>query len=503
MTVWPRPVVLAVLDGVGLREETEANAIEQADTPTLDRLMDQYPMTTLTAHGTAVGLPEDALGGSEVGHMQLGAGRLVKETPKRIDEAIEDGSFFDKGEMDQAFQHAEQNNGRIHFIGLCSDAYVHSHIEHLHALLKASESYDVTPVIHPVLDGRDTGPRSAERYLSMLQDWCDQYDASIGAMMGRYYGMDRDENWERTERAYRAIVDGDVPVHDSIIAALETSYDDDTSDEFVEPVQIDEVTVESGDALIMFNFRADRARQLTAAFLQHDKTPVGHAIADLHIATMAQYDDDFDAPVLFERHTVDGTLGAWLAEHDIPQLRVAESEKRAHVTYFFNGREEDPYPLEDRQIFESPDVPTYDETPAMRAEAITDRVCDAIEDGKNGFILANFSNADMIGHTGNLEAAIEAVEVVDACLEKLHAAVEETPFTLIVTADHGNADDMSGEMETSHTKNPVPLIVCTDRDVSFSDGDGLYQIGPSILAMNEHVSSVMGEPLFSLDHSEG
>ena len=497
MTVWSHPVVLVVLDGVGLRDEEAANAVAQAEKPTLDRLMDKYPLTSLSAHGEAVGLPSGALGGSEVGHMQIGAGRLVTETPKRINESIADDSFFAKDELDDAFTHATKNDGTVHLIGLCSDAYVHSHIKHLKAVLEASEGDDTEVVIHPILDGRDTGPQSAERYLQTITEWVDERDVSFGAMMGRYYGMDRDKNWERTERAYQVLVNQETSQSSSVFEALDEAYADGTTDEFVEPVQVSGTTISSGDSVIMFNFRADRARQLTQCFLS-DRAPSFTNDMDVQITTMTRYKDDFDAPVLFERHDVDEPFGSWLADHDISQLRVAESEKKAHVTYFFNGRREEPYASEDRTIFKSPDVPRYDETPAMRAEAITERVTEAIDGQQYGFILANFSNADMIGHTGNMDAAINAVEVVDACLKQIHEAVNDSPYTLLVTADHGNAEMMQGEEKTSHTRNPVPFIVCTGEDVSFTEEEnGLYQIAPAILAMNDHIEAKMGTPLFS------
>lgn len=486
---WDQPVLVVVMDGFGIREEEEGNAIAAADTPVLDRSFEQYPWTTVPACGEDVGLLDDGLGGSEVGHMQLGAGRKVPMTPKRITDTIRDGSFYDNDTLHQAIDHARDNDGRLHIMGLCSDKGIHALIEHCYAVLELCdrEGFD-SVVVHMFLDGRDTEPAVAQRYIDALEEEFEDRPGSVATVSGRYYAMDRDQNWERTKQAYDALVRGEGLEAGSPSEALQQAYDRDETDEFVQPTVIDDRGIEDGDSVFLFNFRADRCRQLAASFVEDTFDGFEREeFDDVLFTSMTQYRKDLDNPVAFEKLIVEDGLGQALADHDLAQYRIAESEKFAHVTYFFSGRREDPFEGESRKIFDSPDVDVYSKTPEMRAGSITDHAIDVMDDGDTEFVFVNLSNCDMVGHTGDFDATVEAVEHVDAAVGRLQDAAEDNGYTMFLTADHGNADEMGtpDDPRTAHSTNPVPFMVCEDRDMDFHEDPQLWRIAAAVFEENE------------------
>jgi 2,3-bisphosphoglycerate-independent phosphoglycerate mutase len=467
-----RPVVLVVLDGWGLAEPGPGNAVELADTPVFDRLWDEYPHTTLTAWGEAVGLPEGQMGNSEVGHLNLGAGAVVKQDLLRIDEAVEDGSFFENETLREACR-----TERLHLLGLVSAGGVHASMGHLRALIELAGRADVPDVVvHAFTDGRDTNPDSGMGYVAELESWS---GARIASVTGRYYAMDRDRRRERTELARKALVDGEAEFHaDSGEAAVRAAYERGETDEFIKPTLVgDEGRIRPGDSVIFFNFRPDRARQLTEELAKID---------DLRITTLTEYQEDWDLPVAFPPARPDVTLASTLAEHGVAQLHVAETEKYAHVTYFFNGGEEHPYEGEERCLVDSPrDVPTYDHKPEMSAAAAADAFAKRWQTGDYGFGIINFANPDMVGHTGVIEAAVRAIETVDGCLGQVVETVLASGGACVVTADHGNADNMlepDGGPNTAHSMNPVPLVV-TDDVGELREGGVLADVAPTVLAL--------------------
>ncbi len=498
---WEHPVLLVVMDGFGLREEEHGNAIKKADTPNIESLLENFPSTRLPAAGEHVGLLEGGLGGSEVGHMQIGAGRKIKEMPKIIAESIDSGDFFDKPALNDAITHVEENDGRLHIMGMCSDKAIHSHINHLYAVLELASRRDFDDVcIHMFLDGRDTEPQVAKRYIRELKKKLERLPGTICTLSGRYYAMDRDERWGRTEKAYDAIVRGEGLTADSPEDAVDAAYERGETDEFVQPTVIQDCPVKEGDSVFVFNFRADRCRQITQAFIEEgfDRFDV-KGLDDLYFASMTRYRQDFDNPVAFEKDVVENTLGQVVSDAGLRQYRIAESEKQAHVTYFFSGRREEPFAGEDRKIFPSPQVDVYDKTPEMRAEAVKEKAVAVMQNGDHDFVLVNFSNCDMVGHTGDFEAAVEATEVVDECIGELFQHCRDSEYVLMVTADHGNADEMKDEENqplTAHSFNEVPFILAEDQDIEFHDNPELWRIAPAILAMNGEQSDVMAEPLF-------
>jgi len=508
MSSWDRPVTLIVMDGFGLRDERHGNAIAAADTPHLDELMADYPTVRLPADGEHVGLLPGTLGGSEVGHMQIGAGRLVPQMAAIISNAIDSGDFFDNDTLLDALDHAATHDGRLHVIGLCSDKGVHSHIDHLYGVLRLAARNDFDRIcIHMILDGRDTAPQVAERYIREVQEKLETLPGKICTVSGRYYAMDRDERWDRTRRVYDAIIRGNGRTAATPLTALEQAYDRDETDEFVSPTLVQDCQIQDGDAVFIFNFRADRCRQLTRAFLDDDFDPFEtEDIENLFVSSMTRYSNDFDNPVAFETDNVEHTLGEVLGDRGMRQYRIAESEKKAHVTYFFSGRNEHPFTGEDRRIYPSPEADLYDKTPEMRAEAITDLGCTAMERGEHDLILVNLSNCDMVGHTGDFEATIEAVETVDRCVGRMVDAAGENGYTVLVTADHGNADEMKDEEDeplTAHSHSPVPFIAVMEQEIEFHDDPQLYRIAPAILELNgEDLPDAYSEPLFSIGEKE-
>jgi 2,3-bisphosphoglycerate-independent phosphoglycerate mutase len=464
-------VVLVVLDGWGLADPGPGNAVELADTPVFDELWEKYPHTTLTAWGEAVGLPEGQMGNSEVGHLNLGAGTIVKQDLLRIDEAIEDGSFFENEVLLAACQ-----TDRLHLLGLVSEGGVHASMGHLKALMELATRQGVDDVvIHAFTDGRDTNPDSGAGYIAEVEGW---EGARIATVSGRYYAMDRDKRWERTQLALDAIVKGEAEfTADSGEEAVRAAYERGETDEFIKPTVVgsEEGKLRAGDKAIFFNFRPDRARQLTETLGD-----------DVELTTLTQYREGWDYPVAFPPARPPVTLASTLAERGIAQLHVAETEKYAHVTYFFNGGEEDEYEGEEHHLVDSPrDVPTYDKKPEMSAMAATDAFVERWRERDFGFGIINFANPDMVGHTGVIEAAVKAIETVDGCLGRVVETVAESDGVCVVTADHGNADHMledDGSPNTAHSMNPVPLVVTADVG-ELREGGILADVAPTILAL--------------------
>jgi 2,3-bisphosphoglycerate-independent phosphoglycerate mutase len=475
-------VALVILDGWGLAPPGPGNAVALADTPVFDRLWAEYPHTELAASGEAVGLPAGQMGNSEVGHLTIGSGRVLFQDLMRVNQAIEDGSLFRNEALLRAFEAPN-----VHLLGLVSYGGVHSHIDHLRALLELArrEGMEERTWIHAFTDGRDVRPTSAVHDLAELP--VDR----IATVAGRYYAMDRDKRWDRTERALRAIVSGDGEHANDPIAAVEASYERGVTDEFIEPVVIDgrPRLDPARDSAIFFNFRPDRARQLSEK--------LGELGVDL--TTMTRYRDDFDFPVAFPEQKVEAVLAEVLSAHGIRQLHAAETEKYAHVTYFLDGGREEPFPGEERILVDSPrDVPSYDHKPEMSAAEVAERVVGAIEDDGYGFVVVNFANPDMVGHTGVIPAVVKAVETTDACLGRVVEAVERAGGVSLVIADHGNAETLlqeAGSPHTAHTTNPVPVIL-TARDARLRDGE-LADVAPTILMLLgiEPPSQMTGENL--------
>jgi 2,3-bisphosphoglycerate-independent phosphoglycerate mutase len=495
-----RPVALIVLDGWGYREETTANAIALANTPNWDALMGSVPHTLLEASGRRVGLPEGQMGNSEVGHMNLGAGRVVEQDLVRIGAAIETGTFFSNAALVAACRDAASRGATLHLIGLLGSGGVHALDDHLFALLDLAAREGVgTVAVHGMLDGRDTPPNSGRGFLLETQAQISRYPgrAVLSTLGGRYFGMDRDHRWPRTEKWYRAIIDGvgASATADSVVAALDASYAAGTTDEFVEPIVLHDASgtptprVRDGDVVICFNFRSDRMRQLCDA-LSSPKF-AGFDITGrprLSITTMMEYDPTFTYPVAFPATQLTNMVGEVIAAAGMTQLRTAETEKYPHVTFFFNGGRETPFAGEERRMVPSPKVATYDLQPEMSAAGICDGLVEALEQRRYDFMLCNFANCDMVGHTGSLPAAIAAVEAVDECIGRILAAAAAHGSRVIFTADHGNADVMvdpvTGAPHTAHTTNPVPLlIVDPDGAVPLRAGGALCDVGPTVLEL--------------------
>jgi 2,3-bisphosphoglycerate-independent phosphoglycerate mutase len=495
MTV-PKPVVLLILDGWGYRAERDNNAIALAQAPNYGRFLQQYPWTLLHTSGERVGLPDGLMGNSEVGHLNIGAGRIVYQEITRIDASIRSGEFFTKPVLLDLMKHGRDR--RLHFLGLLSDGGVHSHQEHLYALLRLARQHGVKNVlVHVFLDGRDTAPTRGVEYLAALQQKMREYNVGqIASVSGRYYAMDRDNRWERIEMAYNAMVNGRGRLARDPIAAVKESYDRGVTDEFVVPIVITDErgdpvgTIRAEDAAMCFNFRADRARQITRALTQADlgTFPRRNFPEHLKYVCMTQYDKSFSLPFVFPPQELGHILAEVMADAHLRNLRVAETEKYAHVTYFFNGGVEKAYPGEERILVPSPKVATYDLKPEMSAEGVKDAVVKAVKDGTFDVLIVNFANADMVGHSGKLAAAIKAVEAVDACLGEIEKAVRAQGGALLITADHGNAelmvDPVTGGPHTAHTTNPVPLILIADHaPPRLRSGGALADIAPTLLGL--------------------
>ena len=460
-----------ILDGWGCAPPGPGNAVERADTPVFDRIWAEYPHSMLKASGEAVGLPPGQMGNSEVGHLTIGSGRVLFQDLMRINQAIENGDFFEIPALVEAFERAKGRGANVHLLGLVSYGGGHSHMDHLRALLELAprQAMEDRTWIHAFTDGRDVSPTSA------VSDLAELPAERIATVVGRYYAMDRDKRWERTERALLALLRGEGVRGSDPVAEVRRSYDDGVTDEFVEPIVVEgRPRLEPDDVVIVFNFRPDRARQLTEKLLA----------SRFDVVTMTRYRDDFDCPVAFEEQEVDETLAEVLADHGLRQLHVAETEKYAHVTYFFNGGREDEWPSEVRVLVPSPrDVPSYDHKPEMSASEVADRFVEALETTEFAFAVVNFANPDMVGHTGSIPAAVKAVETVDTCLGRVVEAVENHDGACLVTADHGNAEHMlepDGSPHTAHTTSPVPLVL-TDTNAALTDGE-LADLAPTVLA---------------------
>ncbi len=490
------PVVLAILDGWGHRREQTNNAIRLADTPVMDALWHAYPHTLIEASGAAVGLPDDQMGNSEVGHLTIGSGRVIRQELVRITQAVRDGSLARNGALNTLADSLLQSGGTLHLLGLCSDGGVHSHISHLGGLLQWAAGRGLSDVcVHLITDGRDTAPTSALTYAAMVE--AQIASAGVGRIAtacGRYWAMDRDSRWERTERAYRLYTEPGEPTGQSAAEVIAASHGADVGDEFLEPVRLSEGHLKSGDGLICFNFRPDRVRQLVRALVLSDFE--GFPRTDpprLQVVTFTQYERGLPVEVAFPPESLDGLLGQAVSEAGLRQFRTAETEKYPHVTYFMNGGIEQAFPGEDRHLVPSPRVATYDQSPAMSAEQLTESCVAAIRKGLYALVVINYANPDMVGHTGQIQATTEAIGTVDRCVGRLMEATNRMGGTLLITADHGNAEVMvgsDGRPWTAHTTNPVPVILVEGERrklpghgnaVTLREHGGLADIAPTLL----------------------
>lgn len=490
--------MLMILDGFGENPNNEGNAVNLAKKPNIDKLRKICPVSHIDASGAAVGLPDGQMGNSEVGHTNIGAGRIVYQKLTKITKSIEDGDFFSIPEFTEAIENVKKNNSKLHIMGLLSDGGVHSHQRHLYGLLELAKrkGLDNNVFIHAFMDGRDTLPASGEGYIQELQEKMKEKGVGkIATLSGRYYAMDRDKRWDRVEKAYNALVKGEGVLAKDPIQAIEESYQQEIFDEFVVPTVITDandqplVKIESGDSVIFFNFRPDRARQLTRAIVDDKFDGFKTDKLDIDFVCMTEYDDTMpNVKIAFKPEELTNTFGEVVSKLGKKQLRIAETEKYAHVTFFFNGGREEPYPGEDRILVNSPKVATYDLQPEMSAYEVTEKVLEAINSEKYDTIILNFANTDMVGHTGNIDAAIKAVEAVDKCVGEIVEAVQKQNGVLLITADHGNAEQMidyqTGEPLTSHTTNLVPLILVGMENVELKDGR-LCDLTPTMLDIME------------------
>lgn len=514
-----KSMVLLILDGWGYREDSTANAIFKANTPVLDELTAKYPNMLINTSGMAVGLPEGQMGNSEVGHVNLGAGRVVYQDFTRITKAIEDKSFNENAALCNAVDKAAANQGAVHILGLLSPGGVHSHEDHLFAMINLAKQQGAKKIyLHAFLDGRDTPPRSAKASLEKAQQKLNSIfaddsegDAQIASVIGRYYAMDRDQRWDRVEAAYNLMVSGQAEYrYDNAVSALEAAYQRDENDEFVKASAItntqgETIKVNDGDALIFMNFRADRARQFTRCFtdanfngFERKQTP---ELADFVMLT--QYSADIETSCAFAPEELNNVMGEWLAKHNKSQLRISETEKYAHVTFFFSGGKEDTFEGEERILVPSPDVATYDLQPEMNSTLLTDKLVAAIESGQHDFIVCNYPNGDMVGHTGDFDAAVKACEAVDSSIGRVVEALKKVGGECLITADHGNAeqmlDEISGQAHTAHTCEPVPLIY-VGRNAQTATAGTLSDISPTLLHLMglEQPAEMTGSTLMTI-----
>ncbi len=484
-----------ILDGWGKSPDPKVSAVDQANTPFVDSLYQKYPNANLLTDGMNVGLPEGQMGNSEVGHMNLGAGRIVYQDLAKINKAVKEDTLQDEEVLKNAFQYARDQNKAVHFLGLLSDGGVHSHIDHLKALINAfnkSGGGVGNGYVHAFMDGRDVDPKSGKGFLEDLTSFCADKNTKLASVIGRYYAMDRDKRWERVKLAYDLIVNGEGEKTQDISSAIEKSYSEGVTDEFIKPIALTDDSnapigkIEEGDVVVFFNFRTDRGRELTQVLSQEDFHEYNMHKLDLHYVTMTNYDDSFKGiKVVYDKENIKDTLGEVLAKQDKKQIRIAETEKYPHVTFFFNGGREEPFEGEQRILCPSPKVATYDLQPEMSAYDIRDAIIPELKKGDADFVCLNFANPDMVGHTGIMEAAIKACETVDECAGEIISAGLENGYTTIVIADHGNCDTMvnpDGSPNTAHTTNPVPLIL-VDSDVKEIKDGVLGDIAPTILQL--------------------
>ena len=487
-----KKTILIILDGWGIPEDKNTSAIFKANTPFMDGLYKKYPHATLLTHGMNVGLPDGQMGNSEVGHMNLGAGRIVYQDLAKINMAIENDTLKDEAQLQAAFNYAKSNDKAIHFLGLVSDGGVHSHINHLKGLIKAADQSGVNKAyVHAFTDGRDVDPKSGLGHIEDLQNYIKDTNVRLASVVGRYYAMDRDKRWERVAEAYNLVVKGEGTKTENVLESIQQSYDNNVTDEFIKPIVLTEnneavATINEGDVVLFFNFRTDRGRQLTQVLSQTDMPEHNMQKLNLHYTTMTNYDDTFEGVnVIFDKENIKDTLGEVLANNGKTQIRIAETEKYPHVTFFFNGGREEPFEGEKRILCPSPKVATYDLKPEMSAYDIRDAIVAEINKKETDFICLNFANPDMVGHTGIMEAAVKACEVTDECTADVVNAAIANDYTAIVIADHGNSEKMvnaDGSPNTAHTTNPVPFIV-VDKDIETVNDGILGDIAPTILAL--------------------
>ncbi|MBZ9778067.1 2,3-bisphosphoglycerate-independent phosphoglycerate mutase [Psychroflexus sp. CAK8W] len=488
-----KKVILAILDGWGISPNKEISAVDKAKTPFVDSLYKKYPNATLRTDGLNVGLPEGQMGNSEVGHMNLGAGRIVYQDLVKINMAVEKNTLKDEPVLEQAFDYAKKNDKAVHFLGLLSDGGVHSHINHLKGLATAAHDYGITKkYVHAFTDGRDVDPHSGKGYIEELMPHLEKTNTKLASIIGRYYAMDRDKRWERIEKAYDLLVKGEAETYtENPLEVLQESYDNGVSDEFINPIGITSkgkpvAKIAEGDVVIFFNFRTDRGRQLTQALSQEDFPDYGMKSIPLYYVTMTKYDDTFkNINVVYKKDNIKATLGEVLEFTGKSQIRAAETEKYPHVTFFFSGGREEPFRDEKRIMVNSPKVATYDLQPEMSAYELKDKIVKEVEEKSGDFICLNFANPDMVGHTGDFDAAVKACETVDECLKEVVTAAEKQDYSVIVIADHGNSETMlneDGSPNTAHTTNPVPFIL-VDKDIKSVNDGILGDIAPTILEL--------------------
>ncbi len=487
-----KKVILTILDGWGIAQNKEVSAVDQAHTPTVDSLYKNYPTATLRTDGMYVGLPEGQMGNSEVGHMNLGAGRIVYQDLVKINLAVEKNTLKDEPELRQAFEYAKEKQKKVHFLGLVSDGGVHSHINHLKGLVKAAEDAGIKEkYVHAFTDGRDVDPQSGKGFIEELIPYLDKHNAHLASIIGRYYAMDRDQRWERVKQAYDVLVNAKGKASENPIKDIEKSYQDGVTDEFLKPILVTKngqptATLEPGDVVIFFNFRTDRGRQLTQAISQKDFPDHAMKTLPLYYVTMTKYDDQFkNIRVVYKKENIQATLGEVLSVKGKTQIRAAETEKYPHVTFFFSGGNETPFTGEKRILVNSPQVATYDLKPEMSAFELKDKLLPEIENSTADFMCINFANPDMVGHTGDFDAAVKACETVDQCLGELVEAATKNGYSMLVIADHGNSEMMKnedGSPNTAHTTHPVPFIL-VDQEIKKIESGILGDVAPTILKL--------------------
>lgn len=500
--------ILIILDGWGIGDHSERDIVYKANTPYMDKLQQDYPSSRLYTSGENVGLPEGQMGNSEVGHLNIGAGRVVYQDLVRINKAIEDGSFEQNEVLNKAFDYAKENNKAVHFIGLVSDGGVHSSDKHLYKLCDMTQDRGLDKVfIHALTDGRDTDPKSGKGYVQNLEDHLEHSNGQIASLVGRFYAMDRDKRWDRIREAYDLFVHGKGKQTQDIVRAIQESYDQGLTDEFIKPVvRVDDQgnpvgTIQKDDVVICFNFRTDRLREITIALTQEDMPEHGMETMPLYYLTMTRYDESFkDIRIIYEKENIKNTLGEVVARHGKKQLRIAETEKYAHVTFFFSGGREEEFENEKRILIPSPkEVKTYDEKPEMSAFQVRDAVVGELNKKELDFICLNFANGDMVGHTGDYDAIVKAIEAVDSCVEDVVEAAKANGYAAYIIADHGNADNAvnpDGSPNTAHSTNPVPSILVSDEFKYIEEGI-LADVAPTLLKILDipQPSEMTGKPL--------